>query len=354
MKSRLLWKLLAINVPVLAAVMIVVWMAIDNYAADYFSVLMKKYHVSPTESHQMFIDSVHRYLIQASVAGLLLAGVLSFVLTKRVLRPLAQMTQATKKIAKGDYSGRVTVTSKDEIGQLGAVFNQMADGLAQIEQLRKNMVIDIAHDFRTPLTSIRGYIEGIRDGVVSPSKEVLTVVHEETLRLVRLIEELQQLTHADAAKVFLTRQEVYLPDVMGRVLDLYQPQFQDQQIEVETHCKEEIGSVMADPDRLIQAVGNLLQNACQYTPSGGKVRISLERVHDGMRFIVANTGNGISPKDLPFIFERFYRADKSRSRDSGGAGIGLAIVKGIIEAHGGHVGARSQDGRTWVWFTLPA
>ena len=117
MKSRLLWKLLAVNVPVLAALMIVVWMAIDNYAADYFSVLMKKYHVSPTESHQMFIDSVPRDLIQASVVGLLLAGVLSYVLTKRVLRPLSQMTQATKKIAKGDYSGRVTVTSNDEIGQ---------------------------------------------------------------------------------------------------------------------------------------------------------------------------------------------------------------------------------------------
>lgn len=354
MRGRLLWKLLAINIPVLMVMMGVVWMAIDNYAADYFAVLMKKYHVSPTETHQMFIESVHQYIIQAGVVGLCLAGLMSYVLTKRVLRPLSEMMEATQKMAKGDYSGRVTATTNDEIGQLGNVFNQLGSNLAQIEQLRKNMVIDIAHDFRTPLTNIRGYLEGISDGVVAPSKEVLTLVQEETLRLVRLIEELQQLTHADAAKVFLNREEVFLPNLITRVQDLYQPEFQAKSIEVDMRLQEDVAVMMGDPDRLIQAVGNLIQNASQYTPSGGNVRISLNQTLEGIRFMVANTGNGIDTKDLPFIFERFYRADKSRARESGGAGVGLAIVKGIIEAHGGTVGAKSQDGRTWIWFTLPA
>lgn len=353
MKSRLLWKLLALNVPVLGVVMVVVWLAIDNYAADYFTVLMKKYHIEPTESHQMFIDSVHHYLIQASVVAVGLAAIFSYLLTKKVLRPLSEMAEATRKIAAGDYSGRVHVTSRDEIGELGLVFNQMADNLSRIEQLRRTMVVDIAHEFRTPMTNIRGYIEGLEDGVVSPSKDVLQMLKSETLRLVRLIEDLQQLTHADAAKGYLNRQDVYLPDLITRVLELYKSQFQDRGISVETRLKEHVGSLKADPDRLLQAMANLVQNASQYTPPEGRVRITAEQVPEGIRVVVANTGQGINPADLPFIFERFYRADKSRSRESGGTGIGLAIVKEIVEAHGGRVGAKSQDGRTWVWFSLP-
>lgn len=353
MKSRLLWKLLALNVPVIGVVILVIWLAIDNYAADYFMVLMKQYDIEPVETHQMFIDSIHHYLIQTSLVALGLAVLFSYLLTKKVLGPLSEIEAASKKMASGDYSGRVTITSKDEIGELGQVFNQMADGLERIEKLRRNMVVDIAHEFRTPMTNIRGYIEGMGDGVVSPSKEVLSMLKDETLRLVRLIEDLQQLTHADAAKGYLNRQDVFLPDLVIRVLELYKPQFQDREIAVETQFKENVGSVRADPDRLLQVMSNLLQNACQYTPQGGKVRVTTERVTDGTRLIVANTGASVSQEDLPFIFERFYRADKSRSRESGGAGIGLAIVKGIIEAHGGQVGAASKDGRTWVWFVLP-
>ncbi len=354
MTSRILWKLLAINIPVLIVAMAVVWMAIDHFAADYFMNLMKKYHIEPVETHRMFIESVHQYLIQASLVALGVAAILSYGLTKKVLRPLSEMADVTRKIAQGDYSARVTITSKDEIGELGGGFNQMADSLERIEQLRRSMVVDIAHEFRTPMTNIRGYLEGMEEGVVTPTKDVLLMLKDESLRLVRLIEDLQQLTHADAAKGYLNRQDVFLPDLLTRVLEVYRSQFDERDITVNILVKEGVGSLMADPDRLLQAVGNLLQNACRYTPQGGKVRVTAERLNDGIRVMVANTGKGISSDDLPFIFERFYRGDKSRSRDSGGTGIGLAIVKGIIEAHGGQVGAKSQDSRTWVWFLLPA
>jgi len=202
----------------------------------------------------------------------------------------------------------------------------MVNNLGRIEQLRRTMVVDIAHEFRTPMTNIRGYIEGLEDGVVLPSKEVLQMLKSETLRLVRLIEDLQQLTHADAAKGYLNRRDVYLPDLITRVLELYKSQFQDRGISVETRLNENVGSLKADPDRLLQAMANLVQNVSQYTRPDGRVRITAERVPEGIRVIVANTGQGISPVDLPFIFERFYRSDKSRSRESGGTGIGLAIV----------------------------
>jgi len=167
MRHRLLWKLLLGNiVPVIAVIVLLVWFAIDQLAADYFAVLMKQYHIDPADSHRMFLTAIHRYLIWASVAALALAFLLNYLLTRRVLRPLFQMTAITRQVAKGNYSERVAVVTSDEIGQLAQSFNQMADSLEKIEQLRKNMVADIAHELRTPLTNLRGCLEAMSDGVI--------------------------------------------------------------------------------------------------------------------------------------------------------------------------------------------
>lgn len=354
MKSPLLSKLLGINVLVIGVVILIVWFAIDYLASNYFMTLMKDYNISPTDVHQMFLDATHRSLIWATLATLALAVILSFLLTKKVLTPLTQMTGITRKIAAGDYTAQVQISSRDEVGQLAAAFNQMASSLQRVEQLRKTMVIDVAHELRTPLTNMQGYIEALRDGVVAPSKETFDSLHEETLRLTKLVEDLLQLARADVSRGTLRLQNVTLQELMSQVLELFQPGFAAKKIAVEAELSTAEVPIIADPEKLSQVFSNLLQNAWQYTPHGGNVRISAERLPGRIKMVFANTGEGIAEEDLPFIFERFYRGEKSRSREHGGAGIGLAIVKELVEAHKGEVGAENAPTETRVWFTLPA
>jgi signal transduction histidine kinase len=327
--------------------------AIDYLAAGYLANLMKEYNVSPTATHQMFIHSVHRYLIWASLAALGLATALSFLLLKRVLDPLMQMIDITQKIAQGDFSARVPIRSQDEIGRLARAFNQMAESLKKIEQLRKTMVLDVAHELRTPLTNMKGYLEALLDGVLPPSRENLGLLQEDTLRLVRLVEDLLLLAKADTARATLHKREVQIAELVPQVLDSFLPQFHAKKIRVETHFPGGVSPFMADADKLAQVISNLLQNAWQYTPPGGKVQISAEPFGAGIKILFANTGGELAEKDLPFIFERFYRGEKSRSREHGGAGIGLAIVKELIEAHDGQVGAEIVDEEIRIWFSLP-
>ncbi len=354
MKNRLLWKLLLINIfPVIGVIFLVVWLAIDKLAANYFMALMENYDVSPDEIHQMFLSSIHYYLVWASLAALGFAFVLSYLLTRRVLKPLSQMTSITREVASGNFSLRTEVTTSDEIGQLGSAFNRMADSLEQIEQLRKTMVADVAHELRTPLTNLRGYLEALNDEILPPSPETFKMLQQENLRLVHLVENLQQLSRADAAKAYLNLEEIAVEDLINDMLELHLPNFQKKKISVMTRLFGEDTLVMADRDKLLQAIHNLMENCWKYTPDGGEVLISLNRVVDGIEVDFQNSGKGISAEDLPYIFERFFRADRSRSREAGGAGIGLAIVRELIEAHGGRVVAKSDAGKTHIRFILP-
>jgi len=352
-KGSLLWKLLAVNILTIGFVILIVWLAIDNLAAGYFTVLMEKYNISPTESHQMFVDSVHRYLIWASLGGLVFAIILSFVLIGRVLGPLRQMTHLTHKMSTGDYSDQIPFKSRDEVGRLASAFNQMAESLSRIETLRKTMVIDVAHELRTPLTNIKGYLEALTDGVSPPVKETFMLLQEETMRLVHLVEDLLHLAKADAARGNLNKVSINLEDLILQGIKSFKSQFDGKNINLEKSFDKNTPSIQADPEKLAQVMNNLFQNACRYTPEGGKLGISIEQMVQEVRVVFANTGGELEEQDLPYIFERFYRGEKSRSREHGGAGIGLAIVKELIEAHGGRVGANISQGETHIWFTLP-
>jgi two-component system, OmpR family, sensor histidine kinase BaeS len=354
MNRSLLWKLLLINLPVIGTIVLVIRLAIDHLAANYFMVLMDEYMVAPTETHQAFLDAIHFYLIWATLAGLALALLLSYLLTRRVLRPLARMTEISGEVASGNFAERVDVSSRDEVGQLGLAFNRMADSLSRLEQLRRNMVSDVAHELRTPLTNLRGYLEALSDEVVPPSKQTFDMLQQEILRLVHLVEDLQQLTKAEAAGAYLNRQNLSLPEIVGQMLDLYRPVYEAREQSVETCFAPEASQVSADRDKLLQAIRNLIDNACRYAPPGSMIRIDSQREDGTVRVIFSNGGPPIPDEALPFLFQRFYRADPSRSREAGGAGIGLSIVKGLIEAHGGTVGAESDPSATRIWFTLPA
>lgn len=353
-KGGLRWKLLVMNVPIILAVILVIWLVIDYLAADYFATLMERYKIDPADTHQMFLDAVHRYLIQASIVAMVLAIGLSFLFTRRALRPLSEMAEVTRRLSAGDYTARVTIRSNDEVAQLGHAVNHMADSLEGVEELRKKMVGDIAHELRTPLTNIRGYLEGLSDGVVHPSEETFQMLQQEILRLVRLVDDLHQLTKAEAGGAFLRREEMDLARLVDQVLDLDRARFEQKRIDVTIDIPVDAVRVTGDRDKLLQVLRNLTQNAWQYTPDGGSLKITAVHDGNGVSLTFANTGPGINGEDLPFIFERFYRAEKSRSRDSGGAGIGLSIVKELVEAHGGSVGAASKDNETRFWLTLPA
>ncbi len=353
MKQSLLWKLLGVNVLVIAFVISVVWLAVNYLAAGYFMILMEKYHIDPLASHQMFVSAVHRYLIWASIAAFILALALSVVLMRRLLGPLTNMTGTAQRIAEGDYTGEVPVVSNDEVGRLSAAFNRMSASLRHTEQLRKRMVIDVAHELRTPLTNIRGYLEALADNVLTASPETLLLLQEETLRLSNLVEDIMRLAKADAARADLHQVEIEAHSAVTQMLDAFRPQFEARRITMAMDLKQRSIKIYADPEKLSQVVSNLLQNALQYTPSGGTLTISIEQIPQEILFVFANTRGELEDQDLPFIFERFYRGEKSRSREHGGAGIGLAIVKELIEAHGGHVGAELAEGFVRIWFSLP-
>ena len=354
MRQRLLWKLLIGHiVPIFAIFSLVVWQAVDQQSAEYYGELVERFHVAPVDAHARFLEAIHHHMFWGVFVALIFSLLFTYLLTTWVLRPLLQITAITKKVADGNYSERVNVLSRYEGGQLADAFNHMADNLEMVERLRKNMVADISHELRTPLTNLRGYLEGLSDSVIEPTRETFQMLEQEVLRLVNLVEDLQQLARADAAKAFLDCQELSLHELLRQIMELYRPNFHEKELEVQWQLDPDSGLVTADRDKLLQAIRNLADNAWKYTPQRGIVTITTQRTADGVKTIFRNSGTVVADKDIPFLFERFFRTDRSRSRDVGGAGIGLAIVKELIEAHGGTVGAESGENCTRVWFVLP-
>lgn len=310
----------------------------------------------------VFLGAVNRSLLLAVVAAGLGAVLLSLTLARRILQPVEALTAAARRMEKGDLRQRVNVQSKDEIGQLAHAFNAMADGLAHLEQLRRNMVTDVAHELRTPLSNIRGYLEAIRDGLVEPSPAVVDSLYEEAMLLNRLVDDLQELALVEGGQLRLVRQPVAVEEIIAKTVAVVQPQARAKQLalRVELPADEPAGQhqslmpVDADPERVAQMLRNLLNNAITHTPPGGEIVVAAGTAGTTVEVSVRDTGAGIAPEHLPYVFERFYRADKSRTRATGGTGLGLAIVKQLVEAHGGRVGVESAVGEgTTFTFTLP-
>ena len=303
---------------------------------------------------EAFLASINRALLLAAVVAGLAAVLLTVGLSRRILRPVETLTAAARQMEKGDLSQRVEVQSDDEIGELARAFNAMADGLARLEELRRNMVTDVAHDLRTPLSNIRGYLEALQDGVVEPKREVVDSLYEEAMLLNRLVDDLQELSLAEAGQLRLERRPVAPADLVNKATEAARALAAAKSIALQVDLPEGLPLVDVDSQRIGQVLGNLLSNALTHTPSGGKVVIAARARQSDVELRVSDTGEGISPEHLPYVFERFYRADKSRSRVTGGAGLGLAIAKQLVEAHGGWIKVESEVGRgTQFIFTLP-
>jgi len=300
---------------------------------------------------ESFLESVRNASLLGVAIGLVAAGILGAVLAWQLASPLRRLIRATERIAAGDLAHRVVVRSRDELGRLAQAFNRMAEALQRSERARRNLIADIAHELRTPLTVIQGNLEAMLDGVFPLTQESLAPVYEETLQLGKLVEDLRELTLAEAGTLPLERQKLELAELVERTCEAVRPMAQEEGIEIETELEH--GSVVeADPHRIRQVLGNILANAVRYSPPGGTVRVTLKREGDEAVISVRDQGPGIPPEDLPHIFERFYKVDRSRNEE--GSGLGLAIAKAIVEAHGGKIWAESVVGKgTTISFSLP-
>lgn len=354
MRIRLIWKILAVNLLVLLCVVVLTWWAVDILAADYFMTLMKKFNIDPQASHHMFLETVHRYLLWSLAVGLVLAAVLNLLLLRRVLHPLERMTRLAGRVAAGDYQVRAPVQGSDEVASLARAFNEMTVSLAHMENLRKKMVADVAHELRTPLTNMQGYLEGLREGVVEPGPATFALLHGEALRLNELVENLLSLARADAARANLHKEPLDYAALWGQLTETWAPLYRERGITLATQVDPAAGRLVADRGQLLQMLDNLLQNGLNYTPRDATCRVTVRREGDLVLTSFVNPAPELAPGDVGLLFERFFRGEKSRSREHGGSGIGLAIVQELAEAHGGGASAGLAGGSLTVTLSLPA
>lgn len=311
--------------------------------------------VAGPSSHDLsFLAAVNHFVLVGALVAGAIAVLVTLALSHRIVRPIELLTAAARQMEKGDLTGRVSLRSGGEIGQLAAAFNAMADGLARLEQLRRQMVGDVAHELRTPLTNIRGYLEAARDGLVRPDTALVNNLYEEVMLLNRLVDDLQELALAEAGQLPLERRLVDVSEVARLATEAIRPQAEAAGLTLALDLPSDLPPVEADPHRVGQVLRNLFNNALEFTPPGGQVSLTVRLKETWVCLEVSDSGPGIAPEQLPFVFERFYRADPSRARATGGAGLGLAIVKQLVEAHGGRVWAESRSGTGSVFgFTLP-
>ncbi|MBN1178666.1 MAG: HAMP domain-containing protein [Anaerolineae bacterium] len=293
----------------------------------------------------LYLRRTTRALILAAAGSMLLAVLLGGLWARTLTRPLRELTAATQALAQGALEQQVPVRTEDELGELAASFNRMSADLARSNQARRQMTADIAHDLRTPLTVIRGYTEALRDGDLPPTTETFETMYLEAAHLSRLIDDLRTLSLADAGELTLNRLSTPPGELLTQALAAYRPQADAAGVTLTAEVEEGLPDVFVDPERMARVLGNLVGNALRYTPAGGRITLGA-RAHAGsVGLRVCDDGVGIAPEDLPHIFDRFYRGDAARQTDEGESGLGLAIAKSLVEAHGGTISVDSTPGR---------
>jgi signal transduction histidine kinase len=306
---------------------------------------------------EQFLASVNQALLWAGITAVIIALILGVVLAQQLTRPLRRLTAATQAVAAGDFSQQVPITSSDELGDLARDFNQMARALELSEMQRQQMLADTAHDLRTPISIMRSHLEAMLDGVFEPTPENLAVVHEETLQLSRLVEDVRTLSIAEAGQLPLALQPVDLAELAASAAAAFAPLAEADGITL-TVATTSTPCVSGDPARLQQVLANLIANALRYAPQGGSaapaVHITVSAAAGEAAVSITDNGPGLSSAQQAHVFDRFWRSDAARGRDQGGSGLGLAIARSIVQAHGGSIAVSGEPGvGTTFTITLP-
>jgi len=305
-------------------------------------------------SLEIVYGAIGRFFLWGGLLAVAIALVITFFLSRRILAPVKALTTAAQRLGRGDFSQRVQVKDRSELGELATTFNSMANDLERTEHLRRNMVADVAHELRTPLSNIRGYLEAVRDGVIKSDADTIRSLDEESTLLSRLVDDLQELSLAEAGELRLVCQAENVGELIKQAVAAVQAQAVAKGVSVSTNLPDKLPPVKIDSHRISQVLSNLLENAVAHTAKGDSITLAARQQGNWLEVSVADTGEGIPPEDLPSIFERFYRVDKSRTRATGGSGLGLTIAKRLVEAHGGTIKVQSELGKgSRFTFALP-
>jgi histidine kinase len=305
-----------------------------------------------TDLTENFSRAVNEVLLVAASLAFVTAVLVSTFVTRRIVRPVQEMKDASRRIADGRYDERVRVPGEDELADLAHSFNQMAHRLAQTEERRRQLIGDVAHERRTPLSGIKSVIEGLQDGVLPAEPATFANVQRELIRLQRLVRDLEELSKAESRQISLEQEPTSPAAFVETAASRLAHQFQDKDVQLQIDLPPALPLVNVDPARMTQVMLNLLGNALQYTPTGGRVMVRAWADDGRVHIAVQDTGIGLTSEHLRHIFERFYRADKSRSRAGGGSGIGLTISKHLVEAHNGRLQAASPGPNQGSTFTV--
>jgi two-component system sensor histidine kinase BaeS len=349
------WQLVVLNVIVIAVTVVLIIVLMHNIAQQQFMVIMHAagQPVDPAAGQRAYDAAVEAQIYPTIAVAAIIAIALSFAAVTLALRPLTAVREATQRMARGDAPIPVATNRRDEIGGVADSVNELAQSLQRLEELRKQVTNDAAHELRTPLHNLLGLIEGMRDGVIPATPARLQQAHNELGRLIALVEDLRGLADAQLARDRLAREPLQLEKLVREVVLGFDTRLQTHRLTCRILAPQGDLTVDGDAGRLGQVLANIIDNAIRSAAAGSMITVSLARRDSVVRVAVHDVGETIAADSLPHIFERFYRVDPSRARGSGGAGIGLAIVKELVAAHGGIVGAESESDGVTVWFELP-
>lgn len=373
-RTHLAWKLLFsyllvvfIGILVLiTAASLFVPATFERHMASMNAIMADGSNMSSDEEMQaelfsQYTVAVYEAVGYATLAALVAAIIASILISRQVVTPMLRMTSLSHRIAEGEYAERLKLpgglqaSQVDELDQLALSFNQMAEKLEKVETMRRQLIGDVTHELRTPLTAVKGYLEGVMDGVLPASPETFQQIHAEIDRLQRLVNDLQELSRVESGAVQLELALTSPAGLIEKIQSNFGNQFSEKGIQLLTDVEPGIPNILVDSDRIIQVLTNLVGNALQYSFNGGTVTLAVHQEKSEIVFSVKDTGIGISAEQLPYIFNRFFRTDKSRNRASGGSGIGLTIAKALIQAHHGRIWAESKgEGRGSTFsFSIP-
>ena len=326
---------------------------IDNVRIGTILLATPPPNLDPRE--QSYINSTNQALLIGAIGAGSMALLIGILLSRQFLRPLTELTGAIRAMKQGNLNQQVQVRTQDELGDLALTFNQMSAQIHRVNQQRQQMTADIAHDLRTPLLVITGYLEALRDGTFESTPERFEAMHQEALQLKRLVEDLRTLSLADSGQLKLIYQSVHPSELLSQVQKSFEPLADEQKVSLLLDVQLSLPDLQIDPERMVQVLANLVTNAMRYTPLAGTVTLQARQIKDKIQLLVKDTGSGIPADKLPNIFDRFYRIEESRYQQEGESGLGLAIARSIVEAHHGTITAESAVGiGTSIIITLPS
>ncbi len=344
----------------IAVLLFLVNLQMDNHFTHYLqmNMLIGMERMAKGPAEEIFMSSVHRSLIWVGLIMMLISVGISYVVVAQITRPLLELTEAVKTIRSGQLGRTVSIDRRDEVGILARTFNDMSIQLKRNDTMRRHLFANIAHELRTPLTIVQGNLEGLVDDVIPADKSIFLSMEDEVLRLNRLVQDLRDLSLAEINELVLHKKESNVNILLQRAVSMLRPLTDEKELMVTVNLDDAIPLLYIDTDRINQVIYNILNNAIRYIDRGRAIYIETQLIRNmsvpSVQILIADTGNGIAPEDMPHIFQYFYRGEKSRSRKSGGSGIGLALARQFVLCHGGSIRAESQMGKgTTFYIILP-